>query len=213
MNLKELRQLAKTNPEEALLIAWEQEANHCLAEEINDIGVIVKLCRSSNKKVSNWAYRKIRLFDFSKGLQALKQLKDRSDPWESVLLKTLHSVENIKQFKQLAVLISSYDSVWLFSCAERVLKLNFTQAKTKKDLVQVLSFIEYLHELGLKLSSNCYGNQFDFDKYSQWQKRVQTEIFSLIKNSKNELLAIVRDDSQSMKRNFGQQATELLAQM
>jgi hypothetical protein len=209
----ELRQLAKANPEEALLIAWEMDDKHPLADEINDSSVIVKLSRSRNELVANWAYRKIRSFEFTDSLKVLKEMKDRSRPWETALCRTLYVVQTIEQFKQVASLISSYDSVWLFSCAERVLQDAYSHAKTKKDFSQLLVFVEYLSKLDLELSSAAYGRQFDYDKYSSWQKEIHEKLFELIKDSKNDLLAIVSEDKFQMKRHFGQQATALLAQM
>ncbi|MFC1598525.1 hypothetical protein ACFL2U_00740 [Patescibacteria group bacterium] len=213
MEIGALRLLAGTNPEEALLIAWEQDVNHSLADEITSPEVIVELTRSRNERVSSWAYVKISSADFPLSLDILKTMSDRSRPWETALSKTLDLVQTIEQFEKVAKQVDSYDVVWLFSCAKRVLQATFSKAETKKDFIRLLEFVEYLSELDLKLSCSAYGRQFDYDKCSRWQQQIQEKLFELVKGSKRDLLGIVRDDKFHMKRSYGQQATTLLAQM
>ncbi len=211
MEITELRKLAKTNPREAFLIAFKKNKRHPLLMEFPP-SVIVKIFKSDlENEVANWIIQRIAGFSFKQSLEGLKSCKTRDEPWSYLLHRALREADTIEKFKQVVRVTNGYDEAFLKFKAEKLFKAYFTKAKTKRDFLQILSFIKWLNDNDEKFSSIAYGNAFKL--WLKWERQVKEQLFNLAKNSSKDLLLIITRDKHGLKSMFGKQAMELLAEM
>lgn len=140
---------------------------------------------------------------FTEITKALKEMKTRDDPWEYLFHQAGHLLKSPKELailRRLSKGHGDYDQGFIVI----YLKENFDEWLKKTKTTKELVFLK-------KLVRSCYERRTDFDEEINMISRIDSCIFSLVKDKQRELMAIAYEDKYNMSQLNREKAMKLLA--